>query len=374
MKKDYYKILGLSESDKNLSEADFLKKAKKNYRQLSLKYHPDRQNGKSDKEKKEAEDKFKECVEAYEVLSDTNKRMQYDRFGTVDNNFANSSMDDILREFAKQGFGFGGFGDFDFDFGRQQPQYVKGNNIKLNVHVTIKELYEHKEKEIKYYRYVPCKECNGNGYTENGSIETCPNCNGNGVIMKTEQNGFAIYQHTIKCPHCNGTGHIIKNPCHKCNGTGLDRILDTFKFTLPSGITNGSSIVINSMGNYPQTNNSVQGVNGDLFIVFTVDSDDNFEIDNYNPFDLVTYRNIPILDCITGCDDNITSIDGKTYKYKINQNTNNGTVLKLRGKGLPKQDGSYGDLNIVIKHKFPETLSKDDIKLIEKLKKSKNFK
>lgn len=361
-KKDYYKILGV---DKKATAEEI----KKNYRKLSLKWHPDKWADKSEKEKKEAEDKFKDIAEAYSILSNDNKRKQYDMFGTVDGTSFNNRNFDPFEIFKNMG-GFNDFEDLNpFSSFRKQKKVNKGSSIKFNVRITLEELYNNSKHTIKYKRYKPCKECGGKG-TKSGKIETCSHCNGSGVITQTFQNGYMTSFQQIQCPYCNGSGEIITKPCPKCNGSGLELVEETFSFDVPIGCTDNTYTIIKGAGNYPERNN---GINGDLKLVFTVQPHEMYSIDKNNPFNLITSVKIPVLDCITGCKSEIIGLNGEKIKIDIKPFTQHGTKIILNKMGLKYPNGK-GDIIIYVKQKMPLKIDKDEQKIIDKLKKSNNFK
>ena len=369
-KKDYYGILGV---DKNASQEDI----KKAYRKLALKYHPDKQSGKSEKEAKEAEEHFKEVNEAYQVLSDENKRKQYDTFGTVDGNFDSwMSGEDAMAEFMKHFGSFGGFGGFGDDifggFGMGR-QVEKGGTIKLNVNVTVGEVYRHSTKTVKYDRYKRCDACNGSGALNHEMI-TCPHCNGKGVYVRTEMRGFAAFKEITNCPYCNGKGTYPKKRCPNCNGSGLVRREDEYIFNIPYGVFTGGVIKVNGKGNASKSEN---GIDGDLVLIFNVKEEDGFYTTNENgdPFQLSYNLEVPILDCITGGTVTFKHLNGKQYTVNIRQGTKDGHRIKIQGLGLTHSDGLYkGDLIIVVKQIMPNSLSKKEKELIDKLRKQENFK
>lgn len=355
-KKDYYKILGIT---KNATPEEI----KKAYRRLSLKFHPDKQHDKSESEKKEAEEKFKEIAEAYSVLSDEDKRKKYDMFGDVDGfTYSNSDIDpfDFFRKVYED------FGNYE-----TQDKIIKGSSIQFTVKVTLEEIYNNNSHTIKYKRYKPCHVCNGKGTKTNGYETTCSKCNGSGVIMKQYRQGYAIVSQTIECPHCHGTGKIVINPCEKCGGTGLELVEDTFTFKVPSGIVNGTYTIIDGRGNYPERNG---GINGDLKLVFNIQKNDKFIIDENNPFNVITYIEIPILNCITGCNAEIVGLDNKSHKITIPMNTLQNTSIVMKELGFMRNNGKRGDMIVYIKQKMPLKISKEEEKLINKLKNMTNFK
>ena len=358
--KDYYNILGV---DKNVSDED-LKKA---YRKLSLKYHPDRNPG-----NKEAEEKFKEVVEAYDILSDKEKRQQYDMFGTVDGNFntSNTDINEILKKFMRHG-GFGSFFGSEFDDESQYQNVIrKGQDKKVRVTLTLEEVFKRNKRTIRYDRYKPCSACGGKGIGENGHIGTCPTCHGSGFITKMERYAYGFSSETSPCPTCHGTGKSIVNGCPKCNGTGLERKEETITIDIPVGVTDGAAMQIPKMGNYCTRG---EGQEGDLIVIFKVVEDEKFKISPKSPYDLIYIDETPVLDCITGCDKIIKHPDGKQYKYNLRQGIEDGSIINLSGKGIARGDGYYGDLKIIVKYRMPTAISNEEKKLIDKLKKCKNF-
>lgn len=365
-KKDYYKILGVN---KNATD----KEIKQAYRKLAIKWHPDRNPG-----NKEAEEKFKEIVEAYDVLSDRQKRQQYDMFGTADSSFSTSNgkgpdISEFMKHFMHQG-GFGSFFDDDFnDFKySNENKVVKGTNIRVKVKLSLEEAYNRGKKTIRYERYKPCSHCHGKGTNGSDDIMTCPYCHGSGLITKTERQGFTIYQSSSQCPYCHGSGKVVKNPCPYCRGTGIERIEEIYTFDIPEGVTNGAYISVQGQGNSCERG---EGENGDLILEFNIADNDKFAVSKNNPYNIIYIDEVPLLDCITGCDRLIHYIDGKTYKYNIRPLIENNTVINLRGKGLLRDNGVCGNLQIIIRYKLPKgPLSDKEMKLITKLKECKNFK
>ena len=367
--KDYYGILGV---DKNATEEEI----KKKYKKLAIQYHPDKQQGKSDEEKKAAEEKFKEINEAYSILSDKNKRQQYDTFGTVDGDMGGMSGDDAMAEFMKhfQNMGgFGGFGSmFDNDFyGGRSQRIVKGTDIRVNVNLTMEELYNNVEKEITYRRKVRCSTCNGTGSAD-GTTSQCPYCGGTGYITTTQRHGFAIMQQTTVCPHCNGQGKVLKNLCKDCGGSGLKIKEEKHKFKVPLGATDGAYTIVYGKGNAaPQGGEN--SVDGDMTLVFVVKPHSQYSINRQNPYDIDYYKELPVIDCIMGCKVKFKHLDGKEYTINIKPGVTDGFVVKVRDKGLMDSNGRRGYLNVIIRQKMPKALSDNEKKLLNELKKSKNF-
>ena len=360
MAKDYYKILGVG----NDATDEQIKKA---YRKMAVKYHPDKNPG-----NKEAETMFKDVVEAYDVLSDKDKRQRYDTYGTVDPIYEGGgmSMDDIMKRFMRMG-GFGSFFDDEFGGGMsfERQTVSRGANAKVRVTVSLRELYNGGKKTIRYDRYKRCRHCDGKGYETDGRLVSCPHCKGSGYITKTTIYGHALSRQMTQCPYCGGSGKFVDKPCRECGGSGLEKVEESFEFTLPPSITDGAYMGINGMGHYGERG----GQPGDLLLYFKVEDDGKFSISDSNPYDLVYIDEVPILDCITGCERIIHFIDGKDYKYTLKPCVPDGYVLSLRDKGLPKKEGR-GNLLVYIKHKMPVALKSDDERLLRKLKKSTTFK
>lgn len=362
-KKDYYNILGV---DKN-ADADAIKSA---YRKLAVKYHPDKQQGKTEEEKKAAEDKFKEIAEAYQVLSDAEKRQKYDRFGTVDGDFSGGMSADDLFKHMMHGFSGFGFSSFDDVFGGGKRK-MRGQDIIVNVNLTIEEAYNLKRKTIRFDNDVKCTDCNGSG-SKDGKSEACPHCHGSGVIVEETSSPFMHLERKMICPHCNGVGSVIRNYCRKCNGLGVVRKEVEETFDLPIGTTDGVSLKIHGRGKACHRN---LGENGDLVISIRVLPSNGFSVSRENPYDLDYIMDIGVLDCITGCEKSFRHVDGKDYRITIKPGTANGYTIRLKNLGLMNADGANrGYLNVRIREKMPVKLSKEEKSQIDKLKNSKNFK
>lgn len=365
-KKDYYKILGV---DKNVTDNEL----KKVFRKLALKYHPDKYTGKSEKEKKEAEDKFKEIAEAYNVLSDKDKRKKYDQFGDenadFDSNFSHfggMNINDIFRHFARQA-GFDPFNDeANFKYEKR-----RGKDINLHITVTLEEIYNQSLKKFTYDRYEPCKDCHGSGLGKNGSVSTCSTCHGNGYVTQTTRNSFATMMQTIVCPTCHGTGEQIVNPCSTCHGSGLVRKSVTKTINIPMGCFDGAIMPMVGGGNYCERAN---GDIGNLNIIFSIEKHKDFDIDPKNRYDLITLIDVPVLDCIIGKPQQVKGIDGKMHTLLINKGTTDGNMYTIKGCGMPQTVGVYGDLHVYVRQKMPLNISDEEMKLINNLMKSKNFK
>ena len=365
-KRDYYEVLGV---DKNAS-ADEIKKA---YRKLAVKYHPDKNPG-----DKEAEEKFKEAAEAYSVLSDADKKAKYDQFGHagVDGSAPDFSggfgnLNDILNDLF--GGGFGGFGGFGGGFGggrggqRQQKVY-RGRDIRVRVKLTLEEIAKGVEKEISIERSVPCKDCGGKGAKNASDIKTCSACNGTGQVQRVVNTFLGQTVTYSTCQQCGGEGKVISNPCRSCGGTGLVRKRETIKVKIPAGVEAGMQMNISGEGHAAKNN----GVNGDLLVVIEEQEHPNLKREGNN---LYCTKIVSLPDAILGGEVEVPGIDG-SYKITVEPGTQSGTVVRLRGRGLPTVNGygGTGDLYVKIAVWIPKKLEKDDKAVIESLRNKESFK
>lgn len=352
--KDYYEILGV---DRNVSDEEL----KRSYKKLALKYHPDRNPN-----NKEAEAKFKLINEAYSILSDPQKRQRYDTYGTIDDvGGVNMNPDDIFAQFMKMHRGFG----FGFD-DEPQERVFKGRDKVLKVNVTLKEVYNNATKDITYSVNRKCTKCNGSG-SKSGKIEECPHCHGTGQIHNRQQFGHMITDNITSCPYCNGLGKVVKDKCPHCNGSGVVESKDTFKITVPNIYDVIQQSFIHKGGGHACENGL--GINGDLRFTFNLVNDEEYEIDTNNVLNIVKKVKVPLIDCLLGTSLSVSHLDGKTYNITLSECTPNGKTYRLQGKGF--KVGRYvGDLYIKIEQIMPNTLSEEDKKILNKLKKSKTFK
>ena len=363
-KRDYYEVLGVS---KTASE-DEIKKA---YRKIAIKYHPDRNPG-----DKEAEEKFKEAAEAYDVLHDPQKRQQYDQFG-FDGPMgaggfggfggASMNMDDIFSMFGDifGGHGFGGFGG-----GQGRPQQHRGSDLRLKVRLTLEEINQGVTKKFKLRKDIVCDHCHGSGAEAGSGKEQCPTCHGRGVITHTTQSIFGMMQTQGVCPTCHGAGEIIKNKCHECGGTGVTKGEEVVEINIPAGVQEGMVVNVPGKGNAGHYN----GINGDIQVFIEEEDHKTFVRDGN---DLIYNLLLDFPTAALGGETEIPTIDGSKLKIKIENGTQPGKTLRLRGKGLPAVQGygnGRGDLVVNISVYVPKTLSKEEKQTLETLKNSDNFK
>lgn len=359
-KRDYYEILGVS---RNATQEEI----KKAYRQKALQYHPDRNPG-----DKEAEEKFKEAAEAYEVLSDPEKRARYDRYGHAgvrgSGGFTEGmTIEDIFRHFEDvfSDFGFGGFGSFSG--GSSGRSYNRGSNIRVKVKLTLEEIAKGVEKKLKVSKYIRCESCNGTGAKNGNSFVTCSTCRGTGHYTRVTQTFFGRIQSTQVCHVCNGEGKIISEKCPDCNGEGVIQGVEVITVQIPAGVSEGMQLSISGKGNAARRG----GVNGDLLVLIEEEPHSELIRDNN---DLIYNLYISIPQAILGTPIEVPTLDGKV-KIKIDPGTQPGKILRLKGKGLPDiNTGRTGDLLVFINVWIPEKLSKEEQKVIEALLDSPNFK
>jgi molecular chaperone DnaJ len=353
MEKNFYEILGITEEEKNLGEKEFNDVLKKNYRELSKKWHPDRYATKSEAERTEAEERFKEISEAYNTLSDSEKRRQYD---------------------LSQGGGmdFDPFGDDFFSFfggGRRaaQQRVVKGQNVQVKVDIILKESYHGGEKKIKYNVFKTCRHCNGSG-SENGVVETCPHCNGSGMITERFQQGNMIQMMSRPCQHCNGTGKKISTPCSHCSGNGMEAVIEERTIEIPKGVTSGQYIMINGAGSEAPKSQGAQTINGDLIIVFNViDEGYLYEREGDN---LIQRVKLNVFDGMLGYDYKTVCINDKEITVNIPPLTEYNHTFTIKGMGMPnpKNNNIVGDLKIIVTYEMPKSLNNEQRKLIKRVK------
>lgn len=356
-KRDYYEVLGVSKTASN----DEIKKA---YRKLAVQLHPDKQHGKSEEEKKKAEEQFKEVAEANEVLSDPQKRAEYDQFGFAGRSGQgfNINMDDIMEQMMRM-HGFNPFGGH-----YHQQRINKGSDIRIQLVITLEDVFSGVHKTGKYKRKVTCPDCDGKGTKNVNDIKMCPHCQGTGVYRETMRQGNMIFQNEMPCPYCNASGKVITNPCSKCHGEGLITTEETIEIDIPKGIEENMAITFQGMGNMPQGD----GIPGDLIAVVRIKTHDNFDKQGATVYAM---HNVSVIDCILGTNSTVKGIDGNVYKFKIRQGTMNGEHYRIAGKGLPIiNSDKRGDLIVMIKQEMPKALTNEEIELLNKLKEMPHFK
>jgi len=362
-KRDYYEVLGVSRN----ATVEEIKKA---YRKKAIEYHPDKNPG-----DKDAEEKFKEAAEAYEVLGDANKRARYDQFGhagvggAAGGGFGGGmSMDDIFSQFGDIfGGHFGGFGGFG-GFGSQRAgrRTNRGSDLRVKVKVNLKEVLTGVEKKIKVKKYVACSHCNGNGSENGNSTSTCSTCHGSGVVTRVTNTILGQMQTTTTCPACNGEGKTITKKCPHCNGEGIVSDEEIITIKIPAGVAEGMQLSMQGRGNAARRG----GINGDLLVVIEEEEDPNLIRDEN---DVIYNLFLSFPTAALGGTVEVPTIDG-VAKVKIDPGTQPGKVLRLRNKGLPSVNGfGTGDELVHVNVYVPENLTDKEKKLLSEMEKSPNF-
>ncbi len=365
-KRDYYEIL---EVGRDASPED-LKKA---YRKQAIRYHPDKNPG-----NKEAEEKFKEAAEAYEVLSDPGKRQRYDQFGHAGMNGSGGyggfsgggmSMEDIFSHF---GDIFGGGDPFSSFFGggggrRRGKTVNRGSNLRVKVKLTLEEIAQGVEKKIKVNKYVACNTCQGTGAKGGSAYSTCSTCHGSGHVTRVTSTFLGQMQTTQTCPNCGGEGQVITDKCTECAGNGVVKGEEVISIRIPAGVAEGMQLSMGGKGNAAARG----GIAGDLLIQIEEVKNPLFVRDGNN---LLYEHYISFPEATLGSNAEIPTIEGKV-KVKIEPGTQSGKVLRLRGKGLTSINGyeGKGDLLVSIIVWTPKSLSKEEKTILEKLENSPNF-
>ena len=363
-KRDYYEVLGVA---KNATE-DEIKKA---YRKKAIQFHPDKNPG-----DKNAEEKFKEAAEAYDVLSNPEKRQRYDQFGHEGlggaagagaYGGAGMSMEDIFSHFGDIfGGHFGGFGGFGGSRSGRHQHVNRGSDLRVRVKLTLKEISTGVEKKIKVKKYVSCKACNGTGAEHGTAYTECSTCHGSGVITKIQQTILGAMQTTATCPTCNGEGRVITKKCPECNGEGVLREEEVISINIPAGVAEGMQLSMSGKGNAARHG----GINGDLLIVIEEEPHPELLRDDN---DLIYNLLLSFPTAALGGSVEVPTIDGRA-KVKIEPGTQPGKVLRLRGKGLPSVNRyGTGDLLVNVSVYVPESLTSDEKNILDKLNKSSNF-
>ena len=361
-KRDYYEVLGVAKT----ATPEELKKA---YRKLAIKYHPDKNPG-----NKEAEEKFKEAAEAYDVLSDPEKRQKYDQFGhnMGPQGFPGGgggfsaggfTMEDIFSQF---GDIFGGHGGFDMGGfgsaagGRPRKRQRRGDDLRITLKLTLEDIAKGVSKTLKLRAFAKCDHCNGTGAKDGTAFVTCPTCHGSGTVMRNQQTIFGMSQSAAVCPECNGDGKIIKENCTYCNGTGVQHKEQVVSFNIPAGVADGMTLTVKGKGNAPMHG----GVNGDLLVVIEELKHPQLIRDGN---DVVYNLMLDFPTAALGGSVEVPTIGGRA-RLKIAPGTQPGKILRLRGKGLPSTEGyGTGDELVNVMVYVPETLDNEERAAIEKL-------
>lgn len=363
-KRDCYEVLGVS---KNATAAEI----KKAYRKVAIKYHPDK-----NPDNKEAEDQFKEAAEAYEILSDEQKRAQYDRFGhegmrgaAGGGGHGGMDMNDIFSQFGDifgGGGGGGGFSSF-FGGGGGGQRQRKGSNLRIKLKLNLEEIANGVEKKIKVKRNNSCTSCKGNGSKNGTALDTCTTCNGAGQVQKVVNTMLGQMVSSAVCPSCKGQGQSIKEKCGTCHGDGVTMEEDVISINIPGGVADGMQLSMNGKGNFPPGG----GVPGDLLIIVQEEEHQELHREGNNVvYDLY----ISFADAVLGTSVEIPTITGRA-KITIEAGTQSGKILRLRGKGIKDINGyGAGDQLVHVNVWTPKQVSKDEKAIIEKLRDADNFK
>ncbi len=359
-KRDYYEVLGV---DKNADE----KTIKSAYRKKAIQYHPDKNPGDM-----EAEEKFKEAAEAYDVLSNPDKRAKYDQFGhdMGPQGFPGGggfhaggfSMEDIFSQFGDIfGGAFGNMGGFESAGGRTRRRQRRGSDLRIKIKMTLAEIATGINKTLKIPTMVPCSHCNGTGAKDGTAFHNCPTCNGSGTVIRQQQTMFGIQQSVIECPQCHGEGKIITERCSYCNGEGVERKDETVSFSIPAGVQDGQTLTMRGKGNAAPRG----GANGDLLIVIEEVKHPELIRDGN---DIVYNLMLDLPTATLGGSVEVPTITGRA-RMKIPASTQPGKVLRMRGKGLPSTDGyGTGDELVNIMVYIPENLGQQEQAAIESLR------
>jgi molecular chaperone DnaJ len=369
-KRDYYEILGVGKS----ASAEEIKKA---YRKVAMQFHPDRNPG-----DKAAEEKFKEAAEAYEVLSDTEKKAQYDRYGHAGvsgngrggfSGGGGMNMDDIFSQFGdifgEDLFGsfFGGGGQRGGGRGQQRSRGIRGSNLRVKLKLTYEEIAKGVTKNIKVKKHVVCTTCSGSGAKDKGSVQTCATCGGNGQVRKVTNTFLGQMQTVTTCPTCSGEGTTITAKCGNCKGEGRVYGEEMVTVDIPAGVQEGMQLSMSGKGNAGERG----GAPGDLIILIEEEAHKELQRDGLNvAFEL----HISFPDATFGTQVEVPTIDGRA-KIKIPAGTQSGKIFRLKGKGFPDVNGyAKGDQLVHINVWTPQHITNEEKEMLDKLNNSPNFK
>ena len=359
-KRDYYEILEISRT----ATPEEIKKA---YRKMAIKYHPDKNPNDPT-----AENKFKEAAEAYEILSDPEKKQRYDRYGHdgikgMPGGDFHMNMDDIFSHF---GDIFGGAFGEQFGFGnrgRSRRRVNRGTNLRVKVKLTLEEIANGVEKKLKVSKYVPCEHCNGTGAEKGASMSTCPTCHGQGHVTRVTSTFLGQMQTSTTCPTCDGEGSVIGTKCNHCYGNGIVKGEEIISVRIPAGVADGMQLSMSGKGNSAARG----GIAGDLLILVEEQEHEFFARDGNN---LIYEHFISLPDAALGAAVDIPTLEGKA-RIKIDAGTQSGKILRLKGKGLPDLNGyGKGDLLVNLTIWTPKSLTREEQQILEKFRDSENFK
>lgn len=363
-KRDYYEVLGVGKG----AGADEIKKS---YRKIAMKYHPDRNQGDAT-----AEEKFKEAAEAYDVLSDSDKKARYDRFGHAGMGGASGggghhggmNMDDIFSNFGDI-FGDEGFGSFFGGGGGRSNgprRGTRGANLRVKLKLDYSEIANGANKKIKVKKYVSCNTCHGSGAKDSSSVQTCGTCGGNGQVRKVTSTFLGQMQTVSTCPTCNGEGTQIKSKCTACKGEGRVYGEETINIDIPAGVYDGMQLSMSGAGNAGERG----GPKGDLLIL--IEEEKHAKLKR-NELDVIYHLHLSFTDVVNGTQVEVPTIDGKA-KIKIPAGTQGGKIFRLKGKGFPAfQSYEKGDQLVEVNVWTPQQLSPEEKALVDKLADSPNF-
>lgn len=372
-KRDYYEVLGVSRN----ASADEIKKA---YRKAAIQFHPDKNPG-----DKNAEEKFKEAAEAYDVLSNPDKKARYDQFGHAGMGGAASggaggfgdfggayggfTMEDIFSRFGDifGGGRFGGFSSGTSGSGYSRKSVNRGSDLRVKVKLTLAEIVKGTAKKLKIKKDITCDQCGGTGAKDANSYTTCSTCGGSGHVTQVVNTFFGRTQTTTTCPTCDGSGKVITNPCPKCHGNGTVKGEEIVEINIPAGVGEGMQLSVSGKGNAAKHG----GINGDLLVV--IEEEPHPELKREGN-DLIYNLQLNIADAVLGNSVEIPTVDSKA-RIKIEPGTVAGRVLRLRGKGIPDVNGyGTGDLLVVVDIHIPAHVSPAEKEALEKFRTSENFK